>query len=214
MFGDIDDRAAIFAADREALYEPEPDEDARSPEADLVVCWEQPDRKGRRTMMIIVTRNVYLRPTKSPSRPKTSAPSGRTMNPAEKARSAKIKPIEGSAFEKNCAAMTLASEPKSTKSYHSKIVPREEARITLRSSAVSRSSLVAAVKATSLIGYPLGAQLAPINSAYRKTFRYAEKCRTGLCALAVDAWLGPWNGNDGRYIDQSGEGCRPHARPF
>ena len=33
-------------------------------------------------MTTIVTRNVYLRPTRSPMRPKTRAPKGRTRNPA------------------------------------------------------------------------------------------------------------------------------------
>ncbi len=33
-------------------------------------------------MTTIVIRNVYLRPTRSPIRPKTRAPNGRTRNPA------------------------------------------------------------------------------------------------------------------------------------
>jgi hypothetical protein len=33
-------------------------------------------------MTTIVIRNVYLRPTRSPIRPKTSAPKGRTRKPA------------------------------------------------------------------------------------------------------------------------------------
>ena len=36
-------------------------------------------------------RKVYLRPTRSPSRPNTSAPNGRTAKPAAKASSAKMK---------------------------------------------------------------------------------------------------------------------------
>jgi hypothetical protein len=44
-------------------------------------------------MMIMVTRNVFLRPTMSPTRPKKSAPKGRTMKPAAKAISARMKPV-------------------------------------------------------------------------------------------------------------------------
>ncbi len=33
-------------------------------------------------MTVMVTRKVYLRPTMSPMRPNTSAPNGRTRNPA------------------------------------------------------------------------------------------------------------------------------------
>jgi hypothetical protein len=33
-------------------------------------------------MVTMVTRKVYLRPTRSPMRPKISAPKGRTRNPA------------------------------------------------------------------------------------------------------------------------------------
>ena len=40
---------------------------------------------------VMVTRKVYLRPTRSPSRPKTSAPNGRTAKPAAKASSVKMK---------------------------------------------------------------------------------------------------------------------------
>ena len=35
-------------------------------------------------MMESVTRNAYLRPTRSPMRPKKSAPKGRTRNPTAK----------------------------------------------------------------------------------------------------------------------------------
>lgn len=62
-------------------------------------------------MIRIVTRNVYLRPIMSPSRPNTSAPNGRTMKPAAKASSAKMKAEVGSRPAKNCLAMIAASEP-------------------------------------------------------------------------------------------------------
>jgi hypothetical protein len=41
-------------------------------------------------MIVMVTRNVYLRPTRSPTRPNTSAPNGRTRKPAAKVSSAKM----------------------------------------------------------------------------------------------------------------------------
>ena len=62
-------------------------------------------------MMRMVTRKVYLRPIMSPRRPNTSAPKGRTMNPAAKANSAKMNPEVGSSPAKNCLAMMAAREP-------------------------------------------------------------------------------------------------------
>jgi hypothetical protein len=47
--------------------------------------------KVDRPMIRMVTRKVYLRPIMSPRRPNTSAPNGRTMKPAAKASSAKMK---------------------------------------------------------------------------------------------------------------------------
>ena len=47
--------------------------------------------KVDRPMIMMVTRKVYLRPIRSPSRPKNSAPNGRTAKPAAKAISAKMK---------------------------------------------------------------------------------------------------------------------------
>ena len=76
------------------------------------------------------------------------------MKPAENANSAKMKPIAGSAFEKNCAAMTPASEPKSTKSYHSNTVPSEEAMMTLRSCALNRPLVAFASIVASLMAWP------------------------------------------------------------
>ncbi|MNK35543.1 hypothetical protein D3C87_540720 [compost metagenome] len=61
-------------------------------------------------MIRMVIRKVYLRPIMSPRRPKTSAPNGRTMKPAAKASSAKMKVVVGSPM-KNCLAMMEASEP-------------------------------------------------------------------------------------------------------
>ena len=62
-------------------------------------------------MSTIVTRKVYLRPIMSPSRPKTSAPNGRTKKPAAKPSRVKMKAAVGSSPEKNLAAMIGASVP-------------------------------------------------------------------------------------------------------
>ena len=51
--------------------------------------------KVDRPMIRMVTRKVYLRPIMSPRRPKTRAPNGRTMKPAAKASSAKMKADAG-----------------------------------------------------------------------------------------------------------------------
>ena len=59
----------------------------------------------------MVTRKVFLRPTTSPIRPNTSAPNGRTANPAANAASAKMKPVVSLTPEKNCAVMIVASSP-------------------------------------------------------------------------------------------------------
>ncbi len=56
-------------------------------------------------MIRMVTRKVYLRPTRSPRRPNTSAPNGRTRKPAAKASSAKTLRVVASNAEKNCAPM-------------------------------------------------------------------------------------------------------------
>ena len=77
--------------------------------------------------MIIVIKNVYLRPIISPRRPKTNAPNGRTINPAANASKANISPVVGSAFAKNCLAITAANDPYKKKSYHSNTVPNDEA---------------------------------------------------------------------------------------
>ena len=41
-----------------------------------------PTAAVEKPMTRIVTRKVYFRPTRSPMRPNTSAPNGRTRNPA------------------------------------------------------------------------------------------------------------------------------------
>ena len=62
-------------------------------------------------MMTMVIRNVYLRPIRSPSRPKNRAPNGRTRKPAANASNAKTLRVASGNDEKNCAPMMAASEP-------------------------------------------------------------------------------------------------------
>jgi len=84
-----------------------------SPEAQFRagVNIDEPTAKVEAPMMRMVMRNVYLRPTRSPMRPKTRAPKGRTRNPAANASSAKTLRVAGSKAEKNCAPIITASEP-------------------------------------------------------------------------------------------------------
>ena len=71
----------------------------------------RPTRNVDTPMITIVIRNVYLRPTRSPSRPNTSAPNGRTKKPAANASSAKMKPVVSLTPEKNCFEMFADSAP-------------------------------------------------------------------------------------------------------
>ena len=57
----------------------------------------------------IVTRNVYLRPTRSPMRPNTSAPKGRTRKPAAYAAKADSSAAVWLPGGKNSAAKKGAS---------------------------------------------------------------------------------------------------------
>ena len=69
------------------------------------VAGSRPTRKVDRPMIRMVTRKVYLRPTRSPMRPNTSAPNGRTRKPAAKASSAKMLRVASGYGVKNCAPM-------------------------------------------------------------------------------------------------------------
>ncbi len=62
-------------------------------------------------MMLMVMRNVCLRPTRSPRRPNTRAPKGRTANPAAKAANANMNPVVSLTPEKNWVVRILASNP-------------------------------------------------------------------------------------------------------
>ena len=60
---------------------------------------------------LMVIRKVYLRPIMSPSRPKISAPNGRTAKPAAKAKSVKMNAMLAGTLEKKYFARNTASVP-------------------------------------------------------------------------------------------------------
>ena len=62
-------------------------------------------------MMVMVTRKVYFRPTRSPMRPKTRAPKGRTRKPAEKVRSATMNCTLASNMVQKEAPICTAVQP-------------------------------------------------------------------------------------------------------
>ena len=108
---DVDRRAAVLAAEGQALGETEDDEDDRREDPDLGVVGRMPTRAVDRPMIMIVSRNVNLRPVRSPNRPKNAAPNGRTAKPAPKvasdARSAAVSLPGG----KNCEEKNAARTP-------------------------------------------------------------------------------------------------------
>ena len=68
-------------------------------------------KKVPKPISVMVTRNVYLRPTMSPMRPKIRAPKGRTANPAAKASSVKMKPTLAGTLEKKYLARKTPRVP-------------------------------------------------------------------------------------------------------
>ena len=65
-----------------------------------------------RPMPLSVTRNVYLRPTLSPTQPNTNAPSGRMRNPMEKSATVLRNAATGWLFSKNLTERIAARLPK------------------------------------------------------------------------------------------------------
>ena len=65
-----------------------------------------------RPMTTIVTRKVYLRPTRSPIRPKKRAPKGRTEKPTPKSARLERKAAVLSPAGKNALLKKTASVPK------------------------------------------------------------------------------------------------------
>ena len=85
---------------------------------------------------VIVTRNVYLRPIKSPKWPKISAPNGRTAKPAANVSSAKMKPTFGGTLEKKYFRQERAERAVDVKIVPLEHRPSEDAKITSRCSLV------------------------------------------------------------------------------
>ena len=88
-----------------------------------------------------------MRPARSPIRPNTSAPSGRNRNPAPNSARAAANPAASGSPEKKVLEMTPVRLPNTKKSYHSNVVPADEAATTVRSEAGLASALGAAVSA-------------------------------------------------------------------
>jgi len=63
-------------------------------------------------MPVSVKRKVYLRPTRSPMRPNSSAPRGRIRKPMVKSATVLRKAATGWVFSKNLTASTEARLPK------------------------------------------------------------------------------------------------------
>jgi hypothetical protein len=70
-----------------------------------------PMKKVPRPIRVMQSRKVFLRPSVSPRRPKSSAPNGRTAKPAAKASSAKMKPTLAGTLEKKYFARKAPSVP-------------------------------------------------------------------------------------------------------
>ena len=87
-------------------------------------------RKVAPPIRLTVMRNAPLRPRRSPTTPKISAPSGRKAKPAANSASAAISAGVGSSPAKKTLEMTGARLPKMKKSYHSNAVPADEAMTT------------------------------------------------------------------------------------
>jgi hypothetical protein len=95
MLGNVRRRAAIFAAEREALRQTQSVRMTGAANPIVAALGSRPTRNVDRPMIMMVTRKVYLRPTMSPTRPNTSAPKGRTKKPAANASSAKMSRVAG-----------------------------------------------------------------------------------------------------------------------
>ena len=71
-----------------------------------------PIRKVDSPMIVRVTRKAYLRPIRSPMRPKTSAPNGRTMKPVAKSAHVLISAQAGFPLGNISSDMITARLPK------------------------------------------------------------------------------------------------------
>src|SRR6185436_15022071 len=119
-----------------------------------------PTRAVETPITVIVTRNVNLRPTMSPIRPKTAAPKGRTAKPAPKVASDASRAASLLPFGKNWVLKNAARTPYRYKSYHSMIVPAADAPITNGSRYVGAparaETVVAAIRVPPSAAFELG----------------------------------------------------------
>ena len=110
VLGDIDGRAAIFAAERKALQHAHRDEQDRRPDPDLFRRWQRPIANVAKPMIVIVIR-TRLCPVESPILPNTNAPIGRTMKPTAKVSSVKTNVCASGRPAKKTGEITDASAP-------------------------------------------------------------------------------------------------------
>src|SRR2546421_9985393 len=87
----------------------------------------KPTSTVARPITVMVMRKVYLRPTRSPMRPKISAPNGRTRNPAAYAPNAPSSWKVAFPGGKKRLAKNGARIAYREKSYHSKTEPTDDA---------------------------------------------------------------------------------------
>src|SRR4051794_15071095 len=126
-------------------------------------------------MVSMLTRKANLRPIASPRRPKTTAPRGRTMNPAEKARRANTRSVLLSETGRKCWPMRGESAAKRLKSYQENAVPSVEAMITLRWAEVARGAIQFGPTTPVAIGsvpVPFGISLQQSARAYQGSVRH------------------------------------------
>src|SRR5262249_50374884 len=104
--------------------------------SNFVALVKSPAFAAANPMRRMVTRNVFLRPTMSPRRPKKSAPMGRMRKPAPERREARAEGGGLVPFRKEQAAQLNRQRGVDVEIVPSSNAPNEEARTTFFSSAV------------------------------------------------------------------------------
>ena len=95
-------------------------------------------------------RNAALRPIRSPTRPKISAPNGRKAKPTPNSARLAIRPAVDPSWAKKVLEMIWTRLPKMKKSYHSKAVPAADAATTVRIEACAAGAALAVVSVIEL----------------------------------------------------------------
>jgi hypothetical protein len=111
VLGHVGGGAAVLAAEREPLQQPQRDERHRGDDPHLVVRGEQPTSAVAAPMIAVVSTKVRLRPSVSPERPNSSAPNGRTANPAPNVASEASSAAVSFPGGKNSPPKNTASDP-------------------------------------------------------------------------------------------------------